>query len=628
MFDRRPLLLAPLAILAGLIVSSLSAAPAHADVKVEMNPGQRVVGEVPTRLIRDEVNDRVRRVSELIRIQLPLVQDSEPRLRLTLSGSPVVVSFLTTQLFDPDGQLVPSSADGSTGPRYRQSIRSGRSTLRMDRYRVAKTGTYELRIETNAAVRTNIGGKLNVARRKKLKFTRSADELAFVQDFLDGDKIKVIVKGPKRGAVPDLLSFSDPDDTTLVLREGFSKKLTKRGAKTALLEVRDTGPHTFALGFQPGSDEGEFNGVVRLTPAKATSLTKTVQIRLANPPGIEIGVREFDRRIEPTFAPDGGIGVAFGPGAVQGGIVHISGEESGDIVFGQYTPELDEVPTGPGSSLRARVAGVVHNDTPGNDPVQGHRLIYSQDIGFLFVGWSTASGTRLGLTQVRTDNYLRFASTEVVAQSVDPIADVFLTGTDQKLFLGFPLSAGRHRIHQLSLASVPEATYDIGGGAFGHAAGASATFDRLTNRIEFWAPDTPDGAVEGGIHRQLYSTNWTSIVNEEIADELGVTEFQPTASTRVEIADGNVATVLHYVVDGAPEGDGQIHRRIYDTNGVEVPGSAAVLTFLDGTPRTGLSQPVSAVGETPSGAPVLFLAYDSPTGHVVERLPLVITPLD
>jgi hypothetical protein len=209
----------------------------------------------------------------------------------------------------------------------------------------------------------------------------------------------------------------------------------------------------------------------------------------------------------------------------------------------------------------------------------------------------------------------------VVGGSADPTADGFLAGDGVRVSVGVfhPGIPGGHTVYGYDASNFGNpATISIGGGFFPQAQGSGAAWRGTDAVFELWSPDTLDYSRASKLHRVLYHSDWTPVTPDatlSFADP-SPTETMPTAVS-VDFQSG--ITIVHYVAaDNPPKGplgSGNIHRRLFDATGVEIPGSHTIL------PRIACNRPSSAlIGNR------LFLAYDTPTGPTVERYPLLRTP--
>lgn len=575
----RPLLLSVLA-----VAATLTASPARGDVVAELLNGNKLEGQVFP--------------AEDIRITFPMAAGTEGVFKLSLIGSNIPVSFTTGQnkIFDPDGLEVPPE-DVVFGA---QSIRSGKSTLRLKSFVARKTGTYELVVRTNARVTTRAKGWFKVKRPLTVKFEGDESSPDVDLDLQIGDQMVVSVR--KVSGDPPLVQ-------AVKLPGGGSfapgQKRTKKGSTTIQLEAVRAGTYSFDIGYQVGGAVGQYKGKIKLKTVRGLGIR---QFRLANAPGIPLSVRTQDRFLPVDFG-DTGIGVDD-----DGSLVTVTTARNGSLWARHFDRNLDPVQ---GELVPVELVGPA--DMQPGQQVGGHRLVFADDHHFtLFV---TQSATNLGIAKFQR-NLNRSGFRELVLNSASSLADPFLTRNSfgNQLSVGFFQLPSGHRVLLLDTALGDVGNTSIGGPVSGlaHSAGASAEWNPEAGHYEFWAPDTRSGAGPSDLHRQTYGATWTPLTVDStpVADPVEV----ETMSSALSIDPITGVSIVHYVVvRNAASATGEIHRRLFDVTGTEVPGSHAVLQDLaTGNPLVGLNRPTSLLRDQ-----YLYLGYESLTGPVLLRFPLL-----
>lgn len=571
--------------LAPLLLAAL-AASADAESVATLGNGQRVAGTVPT--------------GEVIRLSFPVPEGAEPRLSFTLKGSAIPISFNRSDIYDPDGNLIPDTSRFFEGTR----VRRNRSTLKLRDFVAPKSGTYQLVIETNSGRlpginELRVSGKLRVQRETRITAELDEARLSLDVGLLVGDLARVKVKR-RTGGIPTITGFVTPQGA----QRPPPQKQTKTGAKTEWrLATRDA-VHTFEFGYRPGSTEGDFTASVSIRPS---STNGTAVMRLANAPGVPISVRPVDRATTLNY------GVGAPQLAYDGTVFLVAALRSGagaDVAARFFDRDLFGTPGTPTPVVLAGPADVGPVESIG-----GHRLLFV-DNRFVLGFW-TSSGTSAWLAtydrNFLSDNGLaRKTGLKVVTSSASTaIRDPFLTTNGTRLSFGLWVAPSGHDVHIFESDLSDVGVVSIGGGALGHAAGAGVAWHDDDSYFDFWAPDTLVPTLPSDLHRQRYSALWQAQAQDSkpVADA-GVVETMPTA---VVYDPGTGATIVHYVVpENDVTGDGVVHRVVFDSAGDEVPGSHVA---LEGKAR---NRPTAVlVGSS------LYLGTSSPAGPLIERYPLL-----
>ena len=556
---------------------------AHADVEATVLNGQKIIGSVFA--------------GEDIRVHMPMAAGTEGKLKLTVSGSNVPVSFSSgvTQIFDPDGLVVPVDENLVFGP---QLISKRRSTFRIKLLRAQKTGTYTLVLKTNTRVTLNATGKWKVTREKTVKFEGDENSGNVVVDLQQGSAVRIRLKTVS-GDPPRVARFVTPSGS------GFAptQKLNKKGALTSVLQAAVTGTFQVDVGYQFPGVAGSYTGKLKFKTVKGLG---TSQLRRRNPPGIVLSVLPSERSTNVDFG-DTGIGVA-NPG---NGLITLTSERGGRLFARAYDDQLRPIVGRPNA-----VPVVQQSDLQPGATLQGHRLTTISS-GHVAV-FTTASGSEVGL--VLFNQAFQVTGIRQFTVSASPSAkEPFLTRNKagDGIFLGLPASPVGHTVFEMDGQLQDLANYSIGIGGLAHRNGAAAQWNPSTQVFELWAPDSTTPGAASDLHRQVYSQVWdpTGADVTPIADPT----VQETMVSALSIDPSTGASVVHYVVvRNTTSGTGEIHRRIYDAQGVEVPGSHAVLLDPSQKPITGLNRPTSIIVLNR-----LFLGFETPTGPQVLRFPLL-----
>jgi hypothetical protein len=185
------------------------------------------------------------------------------------------------------------------------------------------------------------------------------------------------------------------------------------------------------------------------------------------------------------------------------------------------------------------------------------------------------------------------------------------------VFVGLLTSPFGHTVHGFDGQLNTVSTHTIGVGGLAHRNGAGVGWNAGLDLFELWAPDSLVPGQASDLHRQYYTPTWaaTGLDQKPVADATD----QETLPTAVSVDTQSGATILHYVVVRNPNnGDGEIHRRVYNAAGEEMANSHAVLATGLGAPYTDRNRPISAiVGNN------LFLGYDTSSGPRIERFPIL-----
>jgi hypothetical protein len=531
---------------------------------------------------------------EPIRIEFPLAAGSEPRIRLALIGSLAnqPISFSEARLIGPDGQEIFLPP----GEFFRETHTLGRDTIALSNWVAQTSGRHQLYIHTNARLTTRVKGKIKIARPKKFKLVGDENSPPIAVSLAERDSTRLTVTRVS-GTAPKIASFRKPTGVTTTPGQQINAKGSKSVALSAELL---SGVFEYAIGYQAEPAAGQWRATLRITPFKG-GFPATLVLR--NSPGVPLSVRTADRLLLPTFATTA-VGVAS-----DGLNVMVTGEQAGVLSGQVFDRDLQQSPILPNP-----FALTTATDFSPTETLSGHRVMYMGT--FYYVAFSTTSGKELSLTRVRTD-LVRDGFTQVVSASADPTADFFLTGNGPQVSVGVFHPPDGHTVHLLSATDFGiRSTVSIGGAQFPQMNGSGAAWRASDSVFELWSPTTLAYQGPSDLHRVLYNAAWSPTTTDaKPVDEIGVTETMPTAVT---IDPQSKATILHYVVpqnppvSGATTGYGRIHRRVFDESGVEVPDSHTIL------PRTLCNRPVSTLlGNS------VYLAYQTDTGTVVERYPLL-----
>jgi hypothetical protein len=293
----------------------------------------------------------------------------------------------------------------------------------------------------------------------------------------------------------------------------------------------------------------------------------------------------------------------------------------GDVVGRLFDKNLTVVQ----GTSEANLVGVTNADVPAADPVTGHRLLHRP--GAFYIAYTTQSQARLGLVSLFDTNNLpvnwlgRTSATELVANSPTPIVDPFLVTDRTDISLGYFVPPAMHDVFVLGSDLKVKQLTTIGSVQRPGTRAAGAAFRDSTKLFDFFAPDNTDEAGPSDLHRQTYTQTWLPMFGDELS--LGTTTDVEISPTAVSIDPVSDVAVVHYIVaDGSGNG-GQLHRRLFDLTGLEVPGSHWILKDALGAPKPRLHAPVSQIVDIPGTGPVLFLAYETSTGYTVQRFPLL-----
>ena len=530
---------------------------------------------------------------EPIRIEFPLAAGSEPRIRLALIGSLAnqPISFSEARLLGPDGQEIFLPP----GQFFSETHSLARDTIALSGWVAQTSGLHQLYIRTNARLTTRVKGKIKIERPKTFKLVGDENSPPVAVALQPGDITRLTVKRVS-GTAPKIGSYRQPSGTTTTP----GQKIGAKGSKTNALLATQFGVYEYTIGYQAEPEAGAWRATLRIQPFQGGF---PATLRLRNSPGVPLSVRSADRFLLPIFATNA-VGVAS-----DGLNVMVTGEQGG-VLSGQVLDrDLQQSPILPNP-----IALTSASDFSPTETLAGHRVMFMGT--FYYVAFSTTSGQELSLSRVRTD-LVRDGFTQVVSASPDPTADFFLTGNGPQVSVGVFHPADGHTVHLLNATDFGiRSTVSIGGAQFPQMNGSGAAWRSGDSVFELWSPTTLAYQGPSDLHRVLYNAAWSPTTTDAkpVAD-LAVTETMPTAVT---VDPQSKATILHYVVpanppvSGATTGYGRIHRRVFDESGAEVPDSHTIL------PRALCNRPVSALmGNT------IYLAYQTDTGPVVERYPLL-----
>ena len=574
-----------LAVLASAAVLAL-AVPGRAESTAALQDGQRIAGTVP--------------IGEVIRLFVSIPEGAEPRLTFALKGSAIPVSFNRSDIYDPDGQLIPDTSRYFEGTR----VRRNKSTLKLAGFVAPKSGVYEIVIDTNSGrlpniVELRVGGRLRLIRETKIKAELDENQLSIGVGLQIGDLVRAKVKR-LTGGVPTITGYVTPAGA---LRPP-SQSATKKGGKTQYFRATRDDIHSFEFGYRVGSAEGDFAVVVQIKP---TTTSGTAAMRLTNAPGIPLSVRSADRSTALNFG-QGAPGLAY-----DGSVFLITALRPGpapDIAARFYDRDLVSLAATPTPVVLAAAADIGPLDTIG-----GHRFVYGGN-QWVLAFW-TASGADAWVATFnrafQSDALLarKTGLKPISASPGTPIEDPFLTTNGDRISFGTFSAPRGHDVHVLESDLQDVGTIEIGRNAYAHSQGAGISWNDDDEYFELWAPDSVEPTFPSDLHRQRYTSLWQPIGPDArpVADA-GVTETMPTA-VALDVATG--ATVVHYVVPlDTVTGDGEIHRVIFDADGVEVPGSRATLL---GSAR---NRPTAVIVGNH-----LYLGSSSPSGPLIERYPLL-----
>ncbi len=568
-----------------------------ADVYVLVANGQSIVGRAPP--------------GDPIRIQFPLSKGASPTLSFSLIGSPLTVSFRTLTLYGPDGKQVvfAQGADYFTIKPH-SSAGGGRDGIGFKGWTATQSGYHEIVLTTNASVSLRAQGKLTIKRATKFPFQGDENSPAEVNPILvamSGDpstgifeKASVVVKRVS-GTAPMISHVASPSGLSL----SPGQKRTPKGSTIKELDSLEFGDYAFTVGYQTATGApaaGKWKGVVTIKPFRG-GFAATLALR--NPPGVALSVLDVDRQLTPSF---GGKHVGV---ATDGSFVLVTSEGSGSLLGQFYDQDLN--PPTP-ANVVTLASGA---DLPNGETLAGHRVIFAGNA--FFAGASSTSGQTLILARyngiLQRSNLLT-----VVGNSTDPTTDFFLASDGLRVSAGvFHSATATHTVYGYDVANLGSpSTSTIGGAGFPQTQGAGAAWRGAPDSVfELWTDDTLDYRGPSKLHRVRYSSTWspqTTDFSYSFADP-SPTETMPSA---VSIDPATGIMIVHYVVaDNPPQaalGTGNIHRRLFDAGGVEVPGSHFVL------PTRSCYRPTSALlGDR------LYVAFETQTGPVVERFPLLRT---
>jgi len=578
--------------LAALAVARADAAELYAIVA----NGQGILGTVPAH--------------DPIRIRFPLSKNASPTLSLNLLGSgAITVSFKPAKVYGPDGKEIVFDTDYFS-IRPHVNAGGGRDGIVFKGWRAPESGFYEIVIETNARTSLRASGKFTVSRLTRFAFAgdeNSPPEVNPVVVPMQGDlstgvydQISLTVRRVT-GAPPFIASAKRPSGIPLFV----SQKKTTRGSTTSYVASTEFGDYAFTIGYQPSikfpTPAGKWRGVVTIKPFKG-GYPATLALR--NPPGVPLSVLDADRVMTIPF---GGTHAGV---ASDGTLVLATSEANGSLYGELFDQELSP-PTTPNVVTMTGPLDLAVGET-----VSGHRVLYMG--GAYFAAFSTASGQSVVATKFNLA-LQRGSVQPVVANAADATTDFFLTGDGPHVAIGVPhATSASHTVYQFDALNFGNpTTIAIGGAFYPQAPGGGAAWRGTDAVFELWTPDTLDYRGPSKLHRVLYSAAW----NPSTADaRLTFADPSPTDTmpTAVSVDPQTGVTIVHYVAaDGQPQGplgSGNVHRRLFDATGVEIPGSHAIL------PRTACNRPSSQiVGNR------IFLAYETPSGPVLERYPLLRT---
>jgi hypothetical protein len=418
------------------------------------------------------------------------------------------------------------------------------------------------------------------------------------------ERITIVVRRVS-GTAPLIAGMTTPSGNPLFV----SQTKTRAGSTTRPINTLEFGNYEFTVGYQttatppapPPPAAGRWRGVVVITPFKG-GYPATLGLR--NSPGVPLSVLDVDRFLVPPF---GGTRVGV---ATDGFSVLVTSEGGGNL-YGELVGQDLAEPFTPNVVTMAGSA-----DLPSGETLAGHRVISMG--GAYFAAFSSNSGQTVALARfngiLQKSNLLT-----VVGNSPDSTKDFFLAGDGARVSVGVNRPATTSHIvysYDGSNLGAPT-TATIGGALYPQAAGAGAAWRTDDSVFELWTPETLDYRGPSKLHRVLYTSAWVASTPDAKYSftDPSQTETMPSA---VSVDAQTGVTIVHYVVaDDPPQGalgTGRIHRRLFFPTGVEIPGSHVVL------PRTACNRPASTLlGNR------LYLAYETGTGVVVERYPLLRT---
>ena len=533
-----------------------------------------------------------------IRLRFPLPAGSEPRVTLTLTGGSVTrpISISGAKLYFDDQEVVLPQ-----GEFFNTTFDKGNPTLTFKGWTATASGYYDFVITTNSQITSHAKGRLTVVRPTKITYTGDETTIATpIEVALEERDGTSVVVTRLSGTAPKVASYQRPTGAPFVP----GQKLTKRGSTTNAQPAFEFGVYRYTIGYQTTPAAGRWKAVLRITPfTGGTPATLVVR----NTPGVPISVLGVDRSVTPTFAAGGaGVGVA-----TDGNFTVLVTSEVGGVLQGQAY-DLDLVT----STLLPNVVSLTGTSdfTPG-ETLAGHRLMFMS--GSYFAAFSTASGAELSILRLRTD-FVRAGFAQVVTSSPDPTTDFFMTGDGSKVSIGIFHPPDAHTVTVMDATDFGvRSTYPIGGGAYPQKNGAGAAWRATDGVFELWTPDNLDYHLPSDLHRVLYSAAWSPTTSDaKLVSDVPDMETMPTSV--VVDATRTKATIVHYVVadspppSGAAPGSGQIHRRIFDAAGVEIPGSHVVLK------RASCNRPTTTLFGN-----FLYLGFETPSGPMVERYQLL-----
>ena len=545
--------------------------------------GQKLAGTVPP--------------DEVIRLRFPVPKDGEPRLNFSLKGSNIPVSFNRSDIYDPDGNLIPDTSRFFLGTR----VRPRKSTLKLRDFVAPKSGMYTLVIETNAAripgiVELVVSGRLKVKRPTKIRLRRDETEPVIGVGLATGERVSVKVKRVT-GDLPQIDRYTSPlGSVAFPITES---RRTKKGSVSRTFTAVANDVHTFTIGYRDGGVSGAFDAVVKITPFRGGT---AAQMRLANAPGIPLSVRGIDRSTTLTFGT-GAPGISY-----DGSFFLLTARRTGpgqpDIAGRFFDRDLLEQP---GTQVPISIVGPA--DMQPGAQVGGHRSVFMA--GHHVTAWWTVDGRNAGLERRRTD-MTRANFVELFTAAANPVVDPFLTSDGTRLSFGVFEPPSGHLVYLRDADLTRVAEVAIGGGALAHGNGAGAAFhdDDDAPFFDLWAPESNTFGQASDLHRQRYSPTWQSLGPETrpVADP----QVQESMSTAVVLDPVTEATIVHYVVPEAASGAGRVRRVIFDAAGVEVPGSRTILA------GSGRNRPTAVI----VGA-YLYLGVETAGAPVIERFPLL-----
>lgn len=559
---------------------------ARADVTATVLNGQKISG-----LVFKE---------EDVRLVLPLAAGATGKLKFIVSGWRVPVSFSNgegSQILDPDGQAVTPGDDLVFGPQTIDNRRR-RSIFRIDRLLARKTGNYTLVLKTNTLVTLKATGKWKVTRPKFETFEGDETSGDFPLELQQGESVRIKLKTGD-GDPPLVSRFILTDGSRFPPQQKFNKK----GSKTIPLPAQKTGSYGFQVGYQVPGVEGSYTGKVIYKVVKGLGVA---QLRRSNPPGVVLSVLPSERFLDIDFG-DAGVGIAS-PFART---LTITSERNGELLAKAFKDDL--TPLLPFSTA---VPVLTQSDLQPGQTFAGHRMIFVD--GAHIATYSTVSGTDFGLVRFNT-SFQVTAIREFKVNSPISTQDAFLVQNKagDGVFVGLLTSPAGHTVTGFDGQFNTVSSSTIGVGGLAHRNGAGVQWNAASQLFELWAPDSLVPGQPSDLHRQFYTQTWvgTGLDQKPIADA----NLQETMPTALSIDSFTGATILHYVVVRNPNsGAGEIHRRVYQPDGQEIPGSHVVLSDGLGAPYTDRNRPISAiVGNN------LFLGYETSSGPRIERFPIL-----